>query len=478
MAEKTGGTLLQRFQRVLLEQQLVRPGDHIVLAVSGGADSTALALAFAAIRRKLKLRLTLAHLHHGLRGKEADADADFVRQLGQNLRIPVEIGRAQVRRQRESGQSLEMAAREARYRFLMRVARKVGAQRIATAHTADDQAETILLRLARGTGWQGLGGIPPVSERGGIYIIRPFLNLRREEIVSFLKKRRCLWREDSSNLSSDFLRNRVRHEILPFLETRLNPRIREALCRLAEIARAESDWLENEAAQRMRTLRDPRRPSALKLAEFNDLPIPFQRRIIYRWLLERRVAPESIDFELVERIRSLAAGSRRSARIVCPGGVRAVREADVLFATRERRTTPATFRVKIRVPGWTDVGTEWRLRVSRDRGVDKVKSRSGCEAWIDARRVGRAALWARNWRPGDRIRPYGMAGTKKLQDIFTELRVPRDRRNSVPVLECRGRLVWVPGSRVDAAWAVENQDAPSLHIEAYYRRKKRLPVAP
>ncbi|HOW96152.1 MAG TPA: tRNA lysidine(34) synthetase TilS [Kiritimatiellia bacterium] len=455
--------MLQIIQRAIRRQNLVTPGTRLLLAVSGGADSTALAAALAGLRVPLNLRLTLAHLNHGIRGAEADDDARFVRALARRLRAGFVLGRADVPGlSRKKGISIEMAAREARYDFLARAARRAGADAIATAHTADDQAETVLLRLARGTGPQGLAGIPYRSEHGGVPVIRPMLDATRAQVEAFLKRRGLGWREDSTNRNPEHLRNRVRHEIIPLLEARLNPCLREALCRLASLAGEENRWMEQEAA---------RLAFDGFVAQLAGLPVPLARRALRAWLSKTGVPPESLDFEAIERVRALAEGRRGGGSAPLPGGWRVTREAGALRIQKAGRAGPSSYSTRLKVPGVSSLASGWRVRVVRGRGYAAPSAAGNLEAWVDAGRVGRSPLMARSWRPGDRIRLVGLAGSKKLQDLFVDLKIPREQRLRIPVIECKGEILWVPGSRVSRDWAVSHPQAPSWRLSA------RLPPA-
>jgi len=447
-----------------VEKKLLRPGQRVLVAVSGGADSVALAHALHRLRRRLDLRLVLAHLHHGIRGRAADADAAFVRRLARRLGLPLIAERADVPAlARAAGVSLEMAARQARYEFLLRAARQTGADAVAVAHTADDQAETVLLRLARGAGPQGLGGMDARSQRDGLTILRPLLGLRHADLVAFLKQNRLRWREDASNRDVHFLRNRVRHELLPLIEKRLNPRIRDALLRTADVLRAEQAWLDELAAAALAdcvgAARSPdaaRRATvtehpALAVRKLAALPLAARRRVVRLWLSGGGLAAERLDFDAVEAVLALLHHARGTQAAELGGGWRAVRRYRELVL--ESAPTPAA---------------GWRLDIRPYRGILRERptqpGRLPARATLSARAVGAAPLTVRAWRPGDRIRPLGMPGSKKLQDIFTDAKVPRDRRAAVPVVVCRGEIVWLPGYRVARGWAVPRANSPSLLV--------------
>lgn len=462
--------MLPTIQSTIRRRKLIRPGDHVLTAVSGGADSVALAYALHFLKKRIGFSLTLAHLNHGLRGRAADADAEFVSELAWRLGLPCLQGRVDVRRQaRHDGVSVEMAARQARYDFLLRAAREAGANSLATAHTADDQAETIILKLARGAGPQGLGGIPYRAERGGLTVIRPMLDTTHAAATGFLRRYRLAWREDRSNRDTEFLRNRVRHEIIPLLEKRLNPRIRRVLVRTAEVLREESEWLDRMAVHLLEVSTERSARAVLRVARARNLHTAVRRRLLRAWLAAAGMDPDLMDFDAVDRVDGLLAAGNGTRSVDLPGGWRAVRRYGRMSLERGRAGSRGPFRVRVLVPGDT-ILPEQGLRVTArwEHGlVRPARSRIGdlpAEASFGARAIGKSALFLRSWKAGDRIRPLGMDGSCKLQDLFTDQKVPRDLRAAVPVLECRGEVIWVPGYRIARGWEVPAPSAPSLRV--------------
>ena len=317
--------MLDDIQRSFDRNAMARRGALVLVAVSGGADSIALLHALVHLRARFGLRLAVAHLHHGIRGAAADADARFVQRCAQRLGLPLVTERADVpRHARAEGVSLEMAARAARYAFLARAARQLHAAAVAVAHNADDQAETVLLRLARGAGPQGLGGMDPVSRQGGLKIIRPLLGVSRPAIIAFLKAHRLRWREDASNRDPHFLRNRVRHEILPLLERRLNPQIRTALQRTAEVLREENKFLERLATQALPQHTGPDRPT-LSVTRLAALPLALRRRALRLWLSAAGVEPEQLDYAAIAVALALLAQKRGTKSVDLGGGWKIIR---------------------------------------------------------------------------------------------------------------------------------------------------------
>ncbi len=398
-------------------------GKRVLVAASGGADSTALAFAL----KELGCEIALAHVHHGIRGTSADADARFAAALAKKLGAPFFLGEFDVPAEaKKSGESLEMAARRARRGFLAATARREKIRFIATGHTADDQAETILMRIARGTGISGLAGIPYISKPNGVVFVRPLRDATRPQIVEFLKARHQAWREDESNAADFALRNRVRHEILPLLEKRLNPSVRQALLRLADIAAAEDDVM-SALAKKAKT--GP---------QCGEAPLAIRRRVALEELRRRGKAPEEVDFDAVEKFfhRVETRGKKREGFSI------AWKNAENIFHCVENPEAAPS------------------IRMRKGRGF----SRRADEVCLSAAAVAGRDLVFRSWRAGDRMKPLGMSGGKKLSDIFTDLKVPREERNARVVVECGGEIAALAGWRVSRGFAVEGPQAESIRI--------------
>lgn len=352
---------------------------RLLVGVSGGPDSVALLHALV----KLGYRPHVCHLNHRWRGKASDADAKFVRVLAGQLGLPVTIGSRKVAH-------TEAAARQARQAFFERVAKKTGIRTLVLAHTADDQVETFLLRLLRGAGPTGLGAMWPERQIGKLRVVRPLLDVSRAEVLKYLSAEGLKWREDASNADRRFLRNRIRHELLPLLERDYNPGIRKVLRRTAEILRAE-------AAQE---------------------PVAWERRAIRRQL-------GNLGFRQVEEVRKRLSHESQ----VRLSGQTAVRELGITFVGHSERSEESP----------SAAATTETLRSAQ--GGKKTER-------FDADALG-PRPFVRTWRPGDRFQPLGMKGTKKLQDFFVDEKVPREERDRVPLLcASDGRIAWVVGYRI------------------------------
>ncbi|MFC1498259.1 tRNA lysidine(34) synthetase TilS [Verrucomicrobiota bacterium] len=462
--------MIKKIYSSIKEYRLFSSRQHILVAVSGGADSVALLYVLKELKSTLKIKLTAAHLNHCIRGSEADKDAAFVKQLAKRLRIRYEESRFNVPGlARRKGISLEMAAREARYSFLTKTARKIRADAVATAHTADDQAETVLLKLARGAGPGGLSGIKRETVIKDVKIIRPMLDVAKKEILTFLNSKKIKWREDKSNYDTSFLRNRIRHEIMPLLEARLNPRIKDALLRTAEIIREEDICLDNQA-QAILTRCKTNSPCVICLAPLLSYSPALRRRVFRSWLSQAGVPPELIDFKTVDQIGGLLLAKKKNGRIDIVDNWM-VRKQDDKLSIGQRRdiVPPKDFRHALNVPGETVLSnTGFRVVIVRESGLVKDrKKRPGtfpAKASIASSSVRNRRIYVRSWRNGDRMKPLGINGSKKVQDIFVDEKTPREQRRTIPLFECGGEIVWVPGYRVARGWEVKDETRPAFQI--------------
>lgn len=340
MKETTLYRLTEQVRRYARQEQLWKPGDVIVVAVSGGVDSTVLLHIMKEIAgdKELGLQLICAHLHHGLRGIEADRDADFVRELAGQLGIPFDLGYADVRAyMKETGLSLELAAREKRYEYLYQVAERYGASSIALAHHADDQAETVMMRLLRGSGPSGLAGIRPKRREKNVELIRPLLRIYKTDLLQACRESGLVFVEDSSNLDKEMTRNSIRLDVLPFLG-QYNGQLSESLNRLAVMIAAEDDYLHQEAmrlhAELVRT-EDGIVSFAAPL--FSGLHVALQRRLIKLILNYLPLSTEDRDFVKIEAIRQGTIQDRPTTwSLDLGGGVKCVREYDkIRFIPRQ-----------------------------------------------------------------------------------------------------------------------------------------------
>jgi tRNA(Ile)-lysidine synthase len=454
--------------------RMLEPGEAVVVGLSGGPDSVALAHLLLGLQTKLRLKLYLAHLHHGLRGRSADRDQALVAELARTWRLPLAVERADVRALAKSRRlSLEEAGRQARYDFLERTRVAAGASRIALGHHADDSIETLLINLLRGAASTGLSGIPPV--RGPI--IRPLITSSRAAILAYLKKHRLQWREDPSNRNLRFLRNRVRHELLPELQA-LNPGVRKVLYRTAR-ALAEEDEALGWAADRILGQAEVSRAEGLRWERNALQGAPVGLRLVwYRRQLERwkgnLLGLGQAHFLALD---ALAFGDKPQAEIHLPGGIRARRRyerMELVFARSAALPVAARSELPLAVPGrvvWPLAENQPALLSAQyarpPASFAKTSPASNlklCRAWLDPGRLP-GPLRVRSFRPGDRIRPLGFSGSRKLKDIFMELRLPRELRRVWPVVVAGAQVVWVPGYRIAREFKLTAASRRALRLD-------------
>ena len=406
---------------------LIQEGDVVLVAVSGGADSVALLAALRELRDELGIRVEAAHLDHGLRGAESDADRAFVEELAARLAIPLVVERARL-----AAGNVEAAARQARYAFLARAAAASGATKIATAHTQDDQAETLLLRLFRGAGRRGLGGIRP--RRGTI--IRPLLLCDRVQVRYFLVERRLGWRRDRSNFDFGLARARVRAGYLPALARELNPRLGGALARLADVLRDEDVLLDRIAGT------VPGMRERLDLAVLAALEPAIARRVVRRWW-RRLGGVTALGFDHVDAVLGLALRAEGGGRVRVPGGW-VVRTAAALELERGAGAGPvAVAYAHALAPGMAlDLPDGWRLSLREQDAASPLQAGDDV-CLLDADALP-SPLTVRNRRPGDRLRLLGLGGHASIKRLFITRGVPRARRAEYPIVLAGDEIVWVP----------------------------------
>lgn len=427
------------------------PGESVLLAVSGGGDSTAMVLILHQIAAAYGWRLTVSHFDHQLRGREASAaDLQFVSELARSLSLPFVSGAGDVaRRARSKGESVEQAARILRYRYLSLQARASGATIVASGHTLDDQAETVLLHLIRGSGLDGLAGMRPRSPwplGRGPELGRPLLGLRRVDTRRYCREMGIEPRDDATNQLLLATRNRVRHEVLPVIR-RLNPRVDEALARLAEVASEDAATLEAQAAEAFRAcMRRQKRGVSLSLEALRDLRPAIRSRVL-RLALSRALGSD-LDIEAAHLAAVTRLVDSRPGQASLAHGVVAVRDSRTLSLVRGKpaaaKEIPET---PLAVPGLTEVGG-WRFEVEFIDSPGTARGRTLLEVHLDAEVVS-GGLWVRSRRRGDRLRPAGLGGTKKLQDIMVDAKVARGERDGVPVVAADWGIAWVAGLCLD-----------------------------
>ena len=406
----------------------------------------ALLLALFQLRSVYNMTLIIAHVNHQLRGEEAEQDALFVEQQAAHLGLPFHQTRVDVKAlQQSSGISVQQAARQLRYRFLHALHQALNATRIALGHTADDQAETLLMRLVRGSGPAGFAGIPAVR----LPFVRPLLTVSRPAIYSYLQSEHCSWVEDSSNAHQVYLRNRMRLDLLPKLR-QYNPQIVRRLNELGDMLRADTQVLEQQVDKwALQTLAwQARSRVEICCRLFGLAPVAIQRRLLRRVIEALATSPEAIGFRHIERLRQFMVSGNQERRCSLPGEIGMERRAETILLWNVSRLPAIPCILTLPVPGKVDiVPLNIRLTANVIPKPCHLGRMSPQWALLDLDRIV-CPLQVRFRQPGDRFYPLGAPGSKKLQDFFVDTRIPRGERPYVPLVVSNCEIVWVVGYRI------------------------------
>ena len=439
---------------------LFSPGDTVIVAVSGGPDSVALLDCLAQIENH-SLRLIVAHLNHSLRGEESEKDEAFVRNLAENYGIPIECRKVDVSQLScREGLSIEEAGRMARYEYFSELAGHFGANAVALAHHADDQAETLLLRLLRGAGSKGLAGM---RARNGIYI-RPFLAVSKSEILEYLQQQGIGYRIDQSNRNTDFLRNRIRHELMPLLAD-YNPSIVARLNATAEVLSAEDIFMDNLTADKFNALAEIcGERVVLPVNELRKEDSAIRLRLFRHAISRVKGDMRHLSYQHILAIDRLLNSQYPNSRLTLPVSTSVIRAYDKLIFGRSEESSrkPYAFQItgegEYPVPGGGVVEVKLLARpilpTNTDGNVEFFSISSAPFPWV-----------VRTFQAGDRFSPYGMAGSKKIKKLFIDEKIPISDRERIPLVFCGQSLIWVAGVRRAASAPVTGVDEVVARVE-------------
>jgi len=472
--------LLKTVEKTIAIYGMLKPKDSVVIGVSGGPDSVALLHVLFLIAPRFSLKLGVAHLNHCLRRNDSDKDAQFVEVLAKRYDLPCYTHKKDVRKYRiENKLSIEEAARRVRYNFLNSVANTMKYNKIAVGHHSDDNAELILMNLFRGSGTQGLSGIPPVRDQK---IIRPMIELNRSEIIDFLNQNKLEYVSDASNTDTKYFRNRVRHELIPLLKTAYNPKISETLNRLSSIIRSEEEWIYDVVYPFYeKTVLDAQENYIiLSVSMLNQYHPALQRRIF-------RMAIEKIKGDL-RRIRFVHISSviglleKRSAygKADLPDHIRILRNRDELCVFKEKHMSIDVSETHLHWDTFTfeylieklesvfikEIGAYIKFTEMRMEKVPDYRYAGQYTSFFDKDNLS-FPMVIRNFRPGDAFQPLGVGGTQKLKKFFIDRKVPRSDRIKCPILLSRGKIIWVVGHRIDESVKVTPSTRNVLKVELF-----------
>jgi tRNA(Ile)-lysidine synthase len=436
----------------LRRHRMISEGDRLLIAVSGGPDSVALLRVLFDFRNELRLCLEVAHFEHGIRGEEARQDGEFVRDLTTRMGLPFHFKTLDVPGMRAEAAkgNLEALARRERYRFFSAVAGAQGLSKVALGHTSDDQAETVLMWLLRGCGTKGLSGMAPVQRLkaddglpADLVVVRPLLGVSKSDVIEYLKSKDLGYRIDRTNEDESFLRNWIRLRLIPQLKERIDARLPSRLSRQAELIRSEQLLLDRLAGEALDKIRQP---AGLDRQGFLEREEAMQRLMLRRWIAESRGHLRGVDFEHIEDLLRLIQMEKPQSQFSLPGGWKLVREYESLRLERRSSNVRPCYRYDFE-PG-VDLKVPEAGMVIRSAWVDPpllAWPETLTEAVFDAVLFSQKPVVVRNFRRGDVFRPLGMAGQKKVKQLFIDKKVPLSVRATLPLLSVGREILWVPG---------------------------------
>lgn len=445
--------LLTKLKNVITEKGLLKKGEKVLVGVSGGVDSLALLDALHQLSHKEDWQVFAAHLDHKFRGKESAEDAEYVQEFCRKRGIPC---RAEARNVpqwiAENQANPQEAARQVRFSFFHEVAAQWAIPKLALAHHANDQAETILMRVLRGTGIEGIAGIPVARQEGRLTIIRPFLSFTKRELEKYCEQSGIIPRTDSSNFKRSYHRNFLRLEVIPWLEKEVNPSVQDALNQLGMIAREENDYLEQICREMLERIMKSKQENkiVIKGKLFLTSHLALQRRmikLIFSYLVKEQ---GNLGFVHIDSILEWMRLGRNGTRLELPQGIDVRKEYDeVTFMTRKTQEVQAdAYSYIMEVPGRTYIKEiqAWLNANIMTGKQEFIQPESEQMAVFDLAQI-QGELSIRSRQPGDRITPIGMEGSKKVKDILIDQKIPRGMRDGVPIIADREGILWLPGIR-------------------------------
>ncbi|HOZ61585.1 MAG TPA: tRNA lysidine(34) synthetase TilS [Smithellaceae bacterium] len=454
--------MIDKVKNTIQKQGLVYPGEKIIVALSGGPDSVALLDVLAQIAPQMNLQLIVGHFNHGLRGSESDEDEKYCRRLAEKYRLPF-FGGKMDRTKRLKGESPEDFYRRQRYIFLDGVARSNQAQKIAFGHNLQDQAQTILLRLVRGSSPEGLKGIPPVRENR---FIRPLIDVSRGQIIEYLNSRHIPYRKDSSNENRRFLRNRIREDLVPLLKREFNPRIEENLARTAQVLRREDDFIKGFVSEAIESPFISREQGGfcLNVDYVRSLHPAVRGRLLKVILDEMYSGPKGLSYVHINCLEEMIQLKKSGKMIHLPGRIKARLEyGRLILAKQDLNAKKLEYAYPITTEGSfyiREKGVNVCLqKVSRDYIDYKAKNK----VYMDLAAL-QPPLLLRNRRKGDWFEPMGAGGRKKLKDFFIDQKVPRTQRDDIMLIVDAVSVVWVEKMRLSERVKITDQTKSVLEV--------------
>jgi tRNA(Ile)-lysidine synthase len=485
--------LIEQVTHFCHKHNLIEPNDRIVVAVSGGADSVALLHLLLSLKQQLQLTITVAHLNHGLRGQAAVEDAQFVTRLAQQWKLAAFVETRPVSSlSRQRRQSLEETARQVRYAFLWQIAAETRSPKVAVGHSADDQAETVLMHLIRGSGLAGLKGMLPAREilnlglhpddiwslptHSGPQLIRPLLETPRSEIEKYCHEHRLSYRQDRSNQDMSFFRNRIRLELIPFLK-RYNPNIQHILQNMASIVAADIEFFDQHLTKMWSEVVSEESDTEILLerGKWLALPLAMQRATLRQAIEQVQSVPKHVGFQPLENAIELVRAGKTGTQMSLPNGVQLRIVYNVIAISVSHEKVEFNFphlsrhqRLAVNPEGTTRLpDSRWQLVIRRIplSAVASVKHTGQWEAFLDVD-VAKNDLLLRARQPGDKFHPLGMNGQRqKVKEFMINQKIPVQWRSHIPLLVCEGDILWICGYRIDHRARLTSNTQQVLHVK-------------
>jgi tRNA(Ile)-lysidine synthase len=433
--------MIKKVNQTIEKYNLLEKGERMVVALSGGPDSTALLAVLAQIAQKLDLSLVVAHFNHGLRGAESDEDENFSRELSEKMGLSFVSAKMDLRK-RKKGLSPEDFYRRQRYDFLNKISEDYQAQKIALGHNLQDQAETVLLNILRGSGLEGLKGFLPMRDGK---IIRPLMEISRREIISFLNEAGIPYRQDSSNENKRYLRNQIRSELIPYLKEKFNPKIEETLAQMAEILRLEDEFIRQHVDEVLKASFIQRQQNRilLKISYINRLPSAIRLRLFKTILESLNPAKNGFSFIHIKSLDNLAQKCESGKRVDLPLGIEVRREYDDLIMERKKVCSKQMdYEYTMNIPGSIYIKERKftvRSEITKKENVD-LNSKS--KVYLDLDKIQKPVI-IRNRRNGDWFQPLGMQGRQKIKTFFIDRKMPRCERNEIMLFVDQLSVIWI-----------------------------------
>jgi tRNA(Ile)-lysidine synthase len=454
---------LTKLEQEIKRDQLLQTGDKVLVGVSGGTDSMALLHGLHQLAKTHDWIIYVVHVDHQLRGKESEEDAKYVANFCENQHIPYQIEKVDVTAKKtEEGGNKQEIARELRYQAFLRVAKKWNISKMALAHHADDQVETIVMRVLRGTGPSGLTGIPKTRSWQGMQIVRPLLAFYRSELEQYLDLMRIIPRQDESNQSTVYTRNRLRLELIPDM-MRYNPQVKQAILQLGKLVEEEEEVWEKWTKDLLPIVsaKMSEHEYQIDIKSFLSHPVALQRRMVK--LILNCLIDENLPYHSIEQVLQLMVHQSPSVWISLPGGIKGVRSYDKLRLTKGyiNEMEQKEWQVPLQIPGTTYL-QQGSIQAVLTTKQDAEIRESDHKAIFDADLLNLSQVYIRNRRKGDRIQAYGFPGHKRIKALFMEKKIPPIQRNDHPIVAIDDEILWIPAVRRSAIAPVTKETSHFL----------------